>query len=230
MENIELFDRYIDGSLTKEERIEFDARLKSDEQFAAEFKLYTATVIGVCKEAEQDNTDFGIAMKHLSKDELRQIIGSRKEMTTPKKKESKPIFFKPIFWHITSAAAMVAIVVTSYFTFQQQATYNVDNAIAMMYVADYNLSRSATQDEMDITALSDDELKAKLPELTDAYKSAEDDLEIANNGYQLAMTYLRLHDRVQARNVLKEIVTKYRDNEDLEPEVRKCESVLKLIK
>ena len=58
----------------------------------------------------------------------------------------------------------------------------------------------------------------------------EDDLEIANNGYQLAMTYLRLHDRVQARNVLKEIVTKYRDNEDLEPEVRKCESVLKLIK
>ena len=125
---------------------------------------------------------------------------------------------------------MVAIVVTSYFTFQQQATYNVDNAIAMMYVADSNLSRSATQDEIDITALSDDELKAKLPELTDAYKSAEDDLEIANNGYQLAMTYLRLHDRVQARNVLKEIVTKYRDNEDLEPEVRKCESVLKLIK
>ena len=40
MENIELFDRYIDGNLSAKERSEFDARLISDGAFASEFKLY----------------------------------------------------------------------------------------------------------------------------------------------------------------------------------------------
>ena len=46
----------------------------------------------------------------------------------------------------------------------------------------------------------------------------------------LAMAYLRLHDRNNARLILNEIIDKYKDNEDLTPEVRKCERVLYIIK
>lgn len=231
MENIELFDRYIDGKLSAKERSEFDARLISDGAFAAEFKLYTATVIGICKEAEQDNLDFGIALKQLTKEQLRDIIGGKKAPAV-KVADKRPLKFrfKPILWQITSAAAMVAIVITCYFGFQRQASHNVDNAIAMVSFGEEDLVRSSSGNEIDIPTFSDKELKEKLPELTTLYKSAEGDLEVANNGYMLAMAYLRLHDRKNARLILNEIVDRYKDNDDLTPEVRKCERVLNIIK
>lgn len=78
MERIDLFDRYFNGELSAEENMKFKERLESDDDFASEFKIYSMTVVGICKEAEQDNADFGLAMKHLSKEQLFEIIG-RKE-------------------------------------------------------------------------------------------------------------------------------------------------------
>ena len=78
MERIDLFDRYIKGALSEDENIKFKERLKSEEDFASDFRIYSLSVIGICKEAEQDNADFGNAMKHLTKEQLFDIIG-RKE-------------------------------------------------------------------------------------------------------------------------------------------------------
>lgn len=77
MERIDLFDRYFNGELSEEENIMFKERLDADEEFASDFKIYSMTVAGICKEAEQDNVDFGAAMKHLSKDQLDEIIGRK---------------------------------------------------------------------------------------------------------------------------------------------------------
>ena len=48
MERIDLYDRYINNQLSDKERDEFDARLKSDKEFASDFKIYLFTVDGVC--------------------------------------------------------------------------------------------------------------------------------------------------------------------------------------
>lgn len=77
MERIDLFDRYFNGELSEEENIRFKERLDEDEQFASDFKVYSMTVAGICKEANQDNADFGVAMKHLSKEQLYEIIGRK---------------------------------------------------------------------------------------------------------------------------------------------------------
>lgn len=77
MERIDLFDRYFNGELSEEENIRFKERLDADEEFESDFKIYSMTVAGICKEAEQDNVDFGAAMKHLSKDQLYEIIGRK---------------------------------------------------------------------------------------------------------------------------------------------------------
>lgn len=77
MERIDLFDRYFNGELSEEENIWFKERLDADEEFASAFKIYSMTVAGIYKEAEQDNADFGAAMKHLSKDQLYEIIGRK---------------------------------------------------------------------------------------------------------------------------------------------------------
>ena len=75
MERIDLYDKYIKDQLSKKERADFVARLESDENFASDFKVYLFTVDGICREAHQDNLDFGLAMKGLSKDQLKEIIG-----------------------------------------------------------------------------------------------------------------------------------------------------------
>ncbi|MBD5339054.1 MAG: hypothetical protein HDR98_08035 [Bacteroides sp.] len=78
MERIDLFDRYIKGELSEDENIKFKERLESEEDFASDFRIYSLSVIGICKEAEQNNADFGNAMKHLTKEQLFDII-RRKE-------------------------------------------------------------------------------------------------------------------------------------------------------
>ena len=76
MENkIELFDRYIDGDLKSEEKLAFDRRLSSDKSFATDFGIYLFTLKGIFQEAEQDNMEFGHAMKNISKEDLLHIIG-----------------------------------------------------------------------------------------------------------------------------------------------------------
>lgn len=79
MENIDLFDRYINGELSPKEKEEFDARLKTDRNLRSEFRIYSTAVVGICREAEQDNKDFGEALKRISKDDLLSIIGERKK-------------------------------------------------------------------------------------------------------------------------------------------------------
>ncbi|MDE6536240.1 MAG: hypothetical protein K2K82_09595 [Muribaculaceae bacterium] len=78
MERIDLFDCYIKGELPENDKREFQQRLASDYDFAYEFEVYLMTVNGIRREAEQDNADIGFAMKHLTREQLYDILG-RKE-------------------------------------------------------------------------------------------------------------------------------------------------------
>lgn len=78
MERINLFDRYINGELSEEENRTFKERLESDDDFVLDFRIYSLSIVGICKEAEQDNADFGSALKRITKEQLFDIIG-RKE-------------------------------------------------------------------------------------------------------------------------------------------------------
>lgn len=80
MERIDLFDRYIKNQLSEKELSNFDEKLKSDKDFAEEFKIYLLCVDGIIKEAQQDDIEFGHAMKSLSKAELMNIIGKKVEI------------------------------------------------------------------------------------------------------------------------------------------------------
>lgn len=77
MKNIILFDQYIFGELSADEEKDFISRLKNDSELAVEFQTYLSIVKGVCLEAQQDDLEFGAAMKNISKEELREIMGPR---------------------------------------------------------------------------------------------------------------------------------------------------------
>lgn len=105
MERIELFDRYISGTLSQAEVADFTKRLESDAMFESDFNVYLLTVKGICQEAEQENIEFGTALKSMSKEQLKAIIG------TPKKVSSRnKIFRERILW-IGSIAAMFIVAI-----------------------------------------------------------------------------------------------------------------------
>ena len=237
MERIELFDNYINNQLSDAQRSEFDAKFKSDEEFASDFKAYLFTVDGICREAHQDNLDFGLAMKSLSKEKLKEIIG-KQDVALPaaasadsETEEVKPrvVRFKPWMWQVASIAAVVIIAFTVVFNIEKNARYSVDNAIYASADINTDLARSGGE-PIDISAMTDDELKVKLLELASLYKSASTTDEIADYGYALAMAYLRLHDRDKAKEVLEQLVSRFNGNEGYAENVNKWKSILNLLK
>lgn len=237
MERIELFDNYINNQLSDAQRSEFDAKFKSDEEFASDFKAYLFTVDGICREAHQDNLDFGLAMKSLSKEKLKEIIG-KQDVALPaaasadsETEEVKPrvVRFKPWMWQVASIAAVVIIAFTVVFNIEKNARYSVDNAIYASADINPDLARSGGE-PIDISAMTDDELKVKLLELASLYKSASTTDEIADYGYALAMAYLRLHDRDKAKEVLEQLVSRFNGNEGYAESVNKWKSILNLLK
>lgn len=237
MERIDLYDKYINNQLSDKERDEFNSRLKTDKEFASDFKVYLFTVDGICREAHQDNLDFGLAMKGLSKEKLKEIIGkqdvilpaastadSKSEMAKP-----KVLRFKPWMWQAASIAAVVIIAFTAVFNIEKNARYSVDNAIYACADVNPDLVRAGGE-PIDISSMSDDELKAKLPELTSLYQSASTTDDVADYGYALAMAYLRLHDRDNAKEVLNQLVSRFDGTEGYAGDVNKWKSILNLLK
>ena len=232
MERIELFDNYINNQLSDVQRSEFDARLESDKEFASDFKVYLLTVNGICREARQDNLDFGNAMKGISKEQLQQIVGYRKNLQpniSHKETSAKESRFKPWMWQVASIAAITVIAFTAVFNIEKNAKYSVDNAIYACAEINSDLTRDGSE-ILDIHSMSDDELKAKLPKLVFYYNSAETSDEIADNGFALAMAYLRLHDREKAKEVLCQLVSKFKDNPEYAGYVNQWQSILTILK
>ena len=225
MERIELYDRYINHQLSKDECKEFDARLESDKDFASDFKVYLFTVNGICREVHQDNIDFGVALKNLSKEQLCNIIGAKAESPV----KPKILHFKPWMWQVASVAAIFVIVFGMFFNIEKNARYAVDNAIYTCADISPDLVRAGGK-PIDITSMTQDELKTKLSELESLYQSASTNDEMADTGYALAMAYLRLHDRDRAKSVLDQLVARFEDNSDYADDVNKWKSILNLLK
>lgn len=237
MERIDLYDRYINNQLSDKERADFDARLESDEDFASDFKVYLFTVDGICREAHQDNLDFGLAMKGLSKDQLKEIIGKQDVGSTAAAsiaessgiEKTKVLRFRPWMWQAASIAAVVVIAFTVVLNIEKTARYSVDNAIYACAEINPDLVRAGGE-PLDVKSMSDDELKAQLPELISLYQSASNNDEVADNGYALAMAYLRLHDRDNAKVILERLVSRFDGNADYAESVSRWKSILNLLK
>lgn len=232
MERIELFDKYINNQLSDAERSEFDARLESDKEFASDFKVYLLTINGICQEVRQDNLDFGMAMKGLSKEKLKEIVGLRnveRSKASSNGKSVKILRFKPWMWQVASIVAVVVIAFTVVFNIEKNARYSVDNAIYACAEISPDLTRDGSE-TLDIKSMTDKELKDKLPILVANYNSAKSSEEIADNGFALAMAYLRLHDRENAKEILHQLISQFEDNSEYAGYVSKWQSILNVLK
>lgn len=217
MENIQLFEEYIAGSLSRDQKIAFEKRLKEDKAFSSDFKIYLFTVDGIIKEARQDNADFENAMKHISKDELLNIIGRRKS----------PNIFRSgylrerIAWISGIAALFIVCFVCVFFTWQV-GNQNIDNMVVDYY---YFPETKGGEEYIDINEMSNKEIKEYIPILISQYEECpQDDIQACeDSGLRVALAYIKIHDRKQARIWLQNLMERFWDDE---PFVAQCQKIL----
>lgn len=214
--NIELFDGYIDETLSPEEKRAFEQRLKEDKEFAQEFRIYLFVLDGIYKEAEQENLDFGIAMKRIGKEDLKRILQRGKK---------KRFSFRNLLW-AGSVAAMFIIGIFTVFTVRKAGMNRVDDLI----VAYNDLPALNRGGEPDILGEKHFESRADdIVSLEKAYKAVPAD-EVQDGeeaGMRLAMAYLKKHDRKKAKALLEELCERYSDDPMF---VGQCRRILNQLK
>lgn len=210
--NIQLFEEYIDDKLTKEEKKSFEERLRSDKEFALDFRIYIFSVNGIIQESEQNNMEFGHAMKNISKEDLLRIIG----------RTSKPRVFRlnyireRLAW-IASIAAVLVIGLFSIYNINRNAMNRLDDTlVAYNYIPDSNRGwESITGDD--------------IPSLQKAYQDAPtDDIQAQQEaGMRLAMAYLKIHDRKKAKEMLNDLSVRFADDEEFSAQCKRMLDQLK---
>lgn len=206
--NIEVFDRYIDGKLSAEEKLSFEQRLSADNNFALDFRIYLFTLKGIYEEVDQDNVEFGVAMKTITKEELLRIIGR-----CSRPRVLRLNYLRERMAWVASIAAILVIGIFSVLNVRQSGMDMLDNTIvAYNYIPDSNRGWE--------TITSND-----IPTLERAYQMApSDDIQAQEDaGMRLALAYLKLHDRKKAKEILAELSVRFADDEEF---VAQCHKIL----
>ena len=211
-DNIELFDRYIDEELNADERLKFERRVRSEKSFATDFRIYLFTLRGIFQEAEQDNIDFGQAMKNISKKDLLRVIG----------RSSRPRMLRLHYLRerMAFAASIAAILIIGIFTVmnvRQSGMNRLDETIVA-----YNYIPDSGRGPESITAKD-------IPSLEKAYLSApSDDIQLQEEaGMRLAMAYLKIHDRKRAKELLAELSSRFAEDKEFSAQCNKILDQLK---
>lgn len=210
--NIEVFDQYIDGKLSAEEKLSFERRLSTDNNLALDFRIYLFTLKGIYQEVDQNNVEFGVAMKTITKEELLRIIG---RCSRPRVLRLNYLRER-IAW-VASIAAILVIGIFSVLNVRQSGMDRLDNTIvAYNYIPDSNRGWE--------TITSDD-----IPNLERTYQMApSDDIQAQEDaGMRLALAYLKLHDRKKAKEILGELSVRFAEDEEF---AAQCQNILNQLK
>lgn len=203
MEEIDLFDKYITENLSETEMAEFRSRLESDDSFALNFRAYLLAVRGICQEAQQDDIDFGIAMKSISREQLQSIIGKRE-----KPRILRQNFLRRNAMWISSMAAMLVVAIgvgwSIYTSSQARLCDTVYNLSYKPVTGDPRSVRGICKKFADLNTLTPAEIEAQLPELRAAFEADEIDSQYWHiDGMNLAMAYLKLHRKKDSIKTLE---------------------------
>lgn len=215
-----MFDKYLLSGMTRQEEIEFQKRISEDKEFAGDFKIYLGAVKGFCKEEQQDNLDFAIAMKVLSPQQLKNVIA-----VPYKKRKTFHIPRNITIWTL-SMAAMLLVMFSLTYKYQRDIDYNTDNLI-VEYNAIVTTDRGGGLD-YDIASMTEKQLEECLPILENAYRSVDvDDFQAKETlGLNLSMAYLKMHNRQDAAKILYELKKLYPKDTEFSAQ---CNQILKQI-
>ena len=111
--NIELFDAYLNNSMSANDRQAFETRLAQDAAFRQEFTAHKEMVYLLQKSCSDADREFEQAMKGLSDDEFRKIVSekkSQKTSTSEEKPRGRMVPLKTVYRWMSAAAVVLLFV------------------------------------------------------------------------------------------------------------------------
>lgn len=225
MDHMDIFDKYLAREMTEQEQRDFEARIKTEPELAQDFKAYLLSVRAVCQEQEQDHADFVAAMRHLTQEGLREIIGlppapgaaagSAAGTGAGKPSKGARLTRPAVMWCLSTAAILIVAFTVTY-GFKRDGDHR-----RYELIADYNFvtvyTRSGEPATADLRETHADSLRLMLPALERAFHEApaDDALAVCDAGVNLAMAYLKTHDRKRAVQTLRTLMARYPDDAEL---------------
>lgn len=176
----------------------------------------------VRRKAEEENIEMGVALRNISEEELKRILrGDR-----PAKRSGR-LFRERLLWGL-SVAALLAVAIALPLGVERKAGEKIDDLVYAYNVPSRGLSKGG-EEVLDIETLSDAGLEESMDKLEEAYQKASTAQETAITGKTLALAYIRLHNRDEARRVLESMIDRLQGDEDYLPIVGECRRILKEI-
>lgn len=180
----------------------------------------------ICRMAEEEDIELGHALKNITESQLRGIVGK----SQPTRHAFNIRKAERFAWTLAVAALLVVALIAPL-----RMENNSDQKIDRLLYS-YNVTslpgggggvgsdrggagdpRGGEDEAIDLTVISDEQLKEKLPRMKEAYLIAETPQEIAIEGKRLVLSYIRLHERGEARETLQSMIDRLSEN----PEAKK---------
>ena len=111
--NIELFDAYLNNSMSANDRQAFEMRLAQDAAFRQEFTAHKEMVYLLQKSCSEADREFEVAMKGISDDDFQKIVSVKKPDSASiagDRPKARMVPLKTVY-HWMSAAAVVLLLV-----------------------------------------------------------------------------------------------------------------------
>lgn len=111
--NIELFDAYLNNSMSTNDRQAFEMRLVQDAALRQEFTAHKEMVYLLQKSCSDADREFEQAMKGISDDEFRKIVSVKKSQrtsTSEEKPKGRMVPLKSVYRWMSAAAVVLLLV------------------------------------------------------------------------------------------------------------------------
>lgn len=209
-DNIDMFDAYLNGTMSDTDRAALEARLNADADLSREFSVHKELIAGLQQAGTDANQEFENALKHLSDQEMKKITerATIRNKTIP---QGRVVPLRKVYSWVAVAAAVVMIAGAGGYQYHQIQTRNrlCDAIFTAGFNPDMTLTRSG--DQRDSKAYSEAINKLKNGDTVDAisafeklYSEANDEMRI-EYGTSLAYAYVKAHDLDKAWETINSV-------------------------
>lgn len=179
--NMEMFDAYLNGEMSLNDRKELEAKLDSDNALKQEFKDYKVLLCALQASCSDADKEFEEALRNIDDEAMNSIVASKKAQGTPtpavEKPKGKVVPLKTVYrWMSASAVVLLIVGVGTHFVLTRQARNNMcDALVACHEFSELTKSRGENQQlddyNMAINLLNSDKTDEAIKILEDLYKT-----------------------------------------------------------
>ena len=208
--NIDIFDAYLNGTMSDAEKSDFEAQLKADKNLSQEFTIHKEIIAGLQHAGGMLILNLRmLSCTYLMKKWRKSLNEGQKLIKQSPQGRVVPL--RKVYSWVAAAAAVVFIAGVGGYQYQQQQTKNklCDAIFTAGFNPDMTMTRSGDISESKayseaINKLKNGETESAISALEKLYEKADDEMKI-EYGTSLAYAYVKAHNIEKAWDIINKV-------------------------